>query len=102
MMLGPQNAGIGRGKLFETYQDDIDWDLMYDVHVGGCYRVAKAAWFVLFKRLDSRFTGLTFRPVFHYFAGPSCRSKSTEGSSMCRAPLGFTGCTLKLRTPPPR
>ncbi|KAI9020622.1 hypothetical protein DFJ74DRAFT_132928 [Hyaloraphidium curvatum] len=38
------NAGIGRGKPFETFRDEDDWDMLYQMHVDGCYRVVKEAW----------------------------------------------------------
>lgn len=37
------NAGILRDKTFHK-MDDADWDLVYQVHVAGAYKVTRAAW----------------------------------------------------------
>ncbi len=37
------NAGILRDKSFHK-MEDADWDLVYQVHVEGAYRVTRAAW----------------------------------------------------------
>ncbi|MCB1646831.1 MAG: SDR family oxidoreductase [Pseudomonadales bacterium] len=37
------NAGILRDKTFHKMSDE-DWDLIYDVHVKGAYKVTHAAW----------------------------------------------------------
>lgn len=37
------NAGILRDKTFHKMSDE-DWDLIYDVHVRGAYKVTHAAW----------------------------------------------------------
>jgi len=37
------NAGILRDKTFHK-MDDSDWDLVYQVHVEGAYKVTRAAW----------------------------------------------------------
>ncbi len=37
------NAGILRDKTFHKMSDE-DWDLIYDVHVRGAYKVSHAAW----------------------------------------------------------
>jgi NAD(P)-dependent dehydrogenase (short-subunit alcohol dehydrogenase family) len=37
------NAGILRDKTFHK-MEDADWDLVYQVHVAGAYKVTRAAW----------------------------------------------------------
>ena len=37
------NAGILRDKTFHK-MEDLDWDLIYDVHVRGAFKVSHAAW----------------------------------------------------------
>ena len=37
------NAGILRDKTFHK-MDELDWDLIYDVHVRGAFKVSHAAW----------------------------------------------------------
>ncbi|KAI9019143.1 hypothetical protein DFJ74DRAFT_757455 [Hyaloraphidium curvatum] len=40
------NAGNSRGKAFELFRDD-DWDLVYQTHVWGSFKVTKAAWSIM-------------------------------------------------------
>ncbi|KAI9010596.1 peroxisomal hydratase-dehydrogenase-epimerase [Hyaloraphidium curvatum] len=39
-------AGIARAKPFETFRDE-DWDLVYETHVWGSYKVTRAAWNIM-------------------------------------------------------
>lgn len=52
------NAGILRDKAF-TNMDDKQWDQVWDVHVGGTYKVSKAAWPYLLKQKYGRIINTT-------------------------------------------
>ena len=52
------NAGILRDKAF-TNMDDKMWDIVYAVHMGGTYKVTKAAWPYMLKQKYGRIINTT-------------------------------------------
>lgn len=52
------NAGILRDKAF-TNMDDKMWDQVYSVHMGGTYKITKAAWPYLLKQKYGRIINTT-------------------------------------------
>lgn len=52
------NAGILRDKSFHKMSDD-DWDLVYDVHLKGAFKVSRAAYKVMREQRHGRFVMTT-------------------------------------------